>query len=174
MLSFKGAGQRVVVGLGDNTFSHPLPKLSLRSPKLFSVFADYQRRFFLFLFLLVFVCAHTAFRLRAPDTLRPWRVLPFQPAGPKGETHGTPGKTNIPVTPDQERLPTTGKPHMRGGTKFSIQTNYSSRRDISSARLLTPNLMKMCRKWNFTVCSLTNNRRPISAFVSPSTQHNAT
>ena len=105
MLSFKSAGQRVVVGLGDNTLSHPLPELSLRSPKLFSVFADYQRRLFLFLFLLVFVCAHTAFRLPAPDTLRSWCVLPSQRGGQKGETHGTPGKTNIPAYPDQERLP---------------------------------------------------------------------
>lgn len=58
VFSFKRAGQGTVVCLGDNAFPHPLPKLSLRSPKLLPIAADYQRSLLLFLFLLVFIGAH--------------------------------------------------------------------------------------------------------------------
>src|SRR3989442_13926481 len=51
---------------------------------------------------------------------------------------------------------------------------HISKRDINSARRFTPNLTKIFRRWNFTVCSVTSNRAPISALVSPSAQHKAT
>ena len=33
----EGAGQRIILGFGDNPFPCPLPKLRLRRPKLFAV-----------------------------------------------------------------------------------------------------------------------------------------
>jgi hypothetical protein len=51
---------------------------------------------------------------------------------------------------------------------------HISSRDINSARRFTPNLTKIFRKWNFTVCLVTSSRDPISALVNPSTQSNTT
>jgi hypothetical protein len=38
---------------------------------------------------------------------------------------------------------------------------HISNLEINSVRLLTPNLMKIWRRWNFTVCSVTWRRIPI-------------
>lgn len=61
MLSCERPGQRTVIRFGYHAFPHPLPKLSLRGPKLLAITADYQGRLLLFLLFLVFVYAHLLF-----------------------------------------------------------------------------------------------------------------
>src|ERR1041385_1470455 len=65
MFPAKRASQRVVMGFRNDAFSHPLPELRLRRPKLLSVFTDYQRGFLLLLFLLFRSCSHFAQLLSA-------------------------------------------------------------------------------------------------------------
>ena len=54
MFSFEGSGQRVIVGLGNDALSDPLPELSLGSPKLLPVLADHEGSLLLLFLLLVF------------------------------------------------------------------------------------------------------------------------
>ena len=58
MISLECSGQRAVMGLHYHAVSHPLPKLRLGGPKLFTVAANNQRGLFLFLLLFVFACTH--------------------------------------------------------------------------------------------------------------------
>ena len=58
VFSLKDPSQRIIVCLDHDAFPHPLPELLLCGPKLFAVAADYERRFLLFPFLLLFLCAH--------------------------------------------------------------------------------------------------------------------
>jgi hypothetical protein len=63
VLSSERSRQGPVIRLGYHAFPHPLPKLSLRGPKLFAITADYESRLLLFLLFLIFVCAHLLFPL---------------------------------------------------------------------------------------------------------------
>ena len=62
MLAPEETGQRLLARLDHHALAHPLPKLRLRSPKLFSIPADDQRCLLLTLFL-------------HQDTPRPLRVV---------------------------------------------------------------------------------------------------
>ena len=59
----KGARQRLIRRLYDDTFPHPLPELFLSSPKLLPILTDHQRGFFLFLLLVLVVLLHFLCRL---------------------------------------------------------------------------------------------------------------
>src|ERR1700752_271141 len=50
--TLKQSGQWLFSSLDNNSFSHPLPELSLRGPKLFPIAADDKRSFPFSLFLL--------------------------------------------------------------------------------------------------------------------------
>ena len=77
VLSSKQPGQRLLAGLGDDAFPHPLPELSLRRPKLLSVAAHDQRG--LLLLFLLFI------GLRHLNTRPPLRSLCSSHTGtPKG------------------------------------------------------------------------------------------
>src|ERR1041385_7015624 len=51
----KHASERMILSFDDNTFSSPLPELSLSGPKLTGVSADDERGMFLFFLLSLFV-----------------------------------------------------------------------------------------------------------------------
>ena len=89
MFSFEGSGQRVIVGLGNDALSHPLPELSLGSPKLLPVLADHEGSLLLLFLLLVFGAygfAHRCFQEMLPDTRVSWYVF----ISDEMSTHGTP------------------------------------------------------------------------------------
>ncbi len=100
MLTLKGAGQGVVVCLGHDALSYPLPELSLRGPELLPIPADYQRCFLLLFLFLVLVCAHFFLVPMTRDTC----ALVCFFAYPREIAN-----TQYPE----------GKPLMRGGIKFS-------------------------------------------------------
>ena len=58
MVAVKSSSQGIVVRLGDHAFPGPLPKLSLRRPKLAPIAADNQRGLSLLLLFLCFRGAH--------------------------------------------------------------------------------------------------------------------
>jgi hypothetical protein len=58
MFTQQSSSEWMVVGLDYHTFSHPLPKLFLRCPKLLLVRANYQCSLLLSVFLFVGLCAH--------------------------------------------------------------------------------------------------------------------
>jgi hypothetical protein len=89
----KCAHQRAVAGFTDDPFPHPLPKLSLRCPKLLAITTDHQGSFLLLLFFLfVFrsaglFCGHHKLRVQLPidvDTRLPRHV------STRTETRSTP------------------------------------------------------------------------------------
>ena len=117
------------MSLNHDAFSHPLPKLCLCSPKFLAVAADHQRCFLLFcLFLLLFFGIHFFGRsLSTPVPLHVLRIL-----HPEVVTHSTPwGSLYGEAASGCQRI------------RNSI---YISNREINSARLLTPNLMKIWRR----------------------------
>ena len=88
MFAMKQACQRIVLGFYHDAFSHPLPKLGLRGPKLLAVSTDNKRCFLLaFLFLVlvlhVFLCSLYLVLMDfglwtfdlVPDTPLPWHEL---------------------------------------------------------------------------------------------------
>lgn len=64
MLSSKKPRQRLLAGLRDDAFPHPLPELRLRRPKLFPIATDDERRLFLLLFLFGLRHVNTRLPLR--------------------------------------------------------------------------------------------------------------
>ena len=71
VLPIERAGKWLIACFRYDAFPDPLPKLCLRSPKLFSIAADDQRCSLLLLFLLVFVfLAHNDRLLNTPVPLR--------------------------------------------------------------------------------------------------------
>jgi hypothetical protein len=58
VLSPEQSGQRLLTSLLHDPFSHPLPKLSLRGPKLFPVAADHERSFLFALLLFIRLNIH--------------------------------------------------------------------------------------------------------------------
>jgi hypothetical protein len=114
----KGPGQRVILGFGDESFSSPLPKLSLRGPEFLAITTDDERRFFLY--TSVPACLFTR-KLAANGNTR-------YPLGkPLGEA------ASVCQNFEVRNLEFRNSPH-------------NNNREINSARRFTPNFMKMWRK----------------------------
>ena len=184
MFPLKGSCQRVIVSLSYDSFSRPLPELCLRRPKLLAITANDQRRLLLSLLFLVLVCTHIFLRTTGYTGALACFVR-FEPARnvkhalPRRETsmRGSTRFSNFGVRVSPFGLAAGPTPHaLPDGqpTKLdSARTQVKQHSRYQFPRRLTQTL-KMCRRWNFTVCSLTIRRKPISALVNPSTQHNAT
>lgn len=59
MLASEPASQRTISGLGHDSFSDPLPELSLSGPELLAIKADHESSFFLFRFLIFLFGPHS-------------------------------------------------------------------------------------------------------------------
>jgi hypothetical protein len=76
MFANEGAREWLVLGLDNGSFSHPLPKLRLRGPKLPTIATDHTRSFLLFLlplfkFFLALCTQFFSFSLSKATLLRP-------------------------------------------------------------------------------------------------------
>src|SRR5919106_1240524 len=83
VLSPEESGQRLLTSLSHDAFSHPLPKLSLRRPKLLPIAANHERCF-LFAFLLL-VRSNGCAQRDTPLPLRGASLI--RSRGPTGHTH---------------------------------------------------------------------------------------
>jgi len=163
------------MSLNHDAFSHPLPKLRLCGPKFLAVAADHQRCFLLFcLFLLLFFGIHFFTRsVSTPVALHVLRICIRKwshTSTPWGNLYGEAasgcqrirnfefrisdllslrfqlGRSNAGVGLPMNIVWTeTRNPNSQSEILFR-NFRYMSNRDINSARLLTPNLMKICRR----------------------------